>query len=483
MSSATRLLVLIILCGAQAKADTNTAPQPKLEAIHPKGFRVSIPDDGFTLFGFRGNLNQELNGLELGQWTKDVPRPTNGRWVFKDKNAKLKLGDTVYYWTFVMKNGAIHRREGGEWTVTEFVNEDGTPVNIQEAVTPDVNTRFLPTTPSPSASTNCPESPTAVLGRTKICQGELIFAEEFDRNSIEALVNWDVEVKFPQEPDYPFNVYLADLTLRLENGVFVASPALLEAKFHEGFFREKLDLTNTCTGQIGTTECSQVASGALILPPVITGKITTRNKFNFKFGRVEIRAKLPSGSWLLPEITLEPRDAAYGNKRYESGLIRVAFARGNAVFGKKLYGGPILSDTEPYRSLFMKEKIGVENWQKDFHNYSLVWKPDGMQLFVDGEQYGTVDPGEGFFASAQRHGVQHGAAWVRGTAMAPLDDMFYVALGLRVGGINDFEDGFDKPWKNRKVKAMLDFWKAKDSWFSTWYDANVKVDYVRIYAL
>ncbi|XP_068618729.1 beta-1,3-glucan-binding protein-like [Battus philenor] len=353
-------------------------------------------------------------------------------------------------------------------------------VNNDEPVEPQ------PPTPSSSppttVTTSCPRSQTVVFGKTTVCQGELIFVEEFDKNSIKDLDNWNPEVQFPREPDYPFSVYMVD-GLRLDNGVLVASASLLESKFHEGFLREQLDLTSTCTAQVGTRKCAQIASGAQILPPVITSKVTTRNKFNFKFGRVEVRAKLPHGNWLLPEISLEPRDAVYGNQRYESGLIRIAFAKSDINFGEKLYGGPVLSDAEPYRSLFMKEKIGTNKWYKDFHNYSLIWKPDGMQLYVDGEEYGTVDPGVGFSYSAQQYGVQHGAAWTRGTAMAPLDEMFYVALGLRVGGINDFADSPEKPWGNRRVKAMLDFWNARESWFPTWYDPSVKVDYVRIYAL
>lgn len=55
-----------------------------------------------------------------------------------------------------------------------------------------------------------------------------------------------------------------------------------------------------CTGQIGGDQCKREASGADILPPVATGKITTKNKFSFKFGRVEVKAKMPAGSWLIP---------------------------------------------------------------------------------------------------------------------------------------------------------------------------------------
>lgn len=58
-----------------------------------------------------------------------------------------------------------------------------------------------------------------------------------------------------------------------------------------------------------------------------------------------------------------------------------------------------------------------------------------------------------------------------------------MALGLRVGGVNDFADDSIKPWRNRNSKALLNFWNAKDIWYPTWSDAALKVDYVRVYAL
>lgn len=54
---------------------------------------------------------------------------------------------------------------------------------------------------------------------------------------------------------------------------------------------------------------------------------------------------------------------------------------------------------------------------------------DGLQLFVDGEQYGTVSPGEGFHTSAREHAVPHAANWLKGSVMAPLDQMVsYILL-------------------------------------------------------
>lgn len=37
-----------------------------------------------------------------------------------------------------------------------------------------------------------------------------------------------------------------------------------------------------------------------ILPPVLSSRITSKGKFSFKYGKVEIKAKLPKGDWLYP---------------------------------------------------------------------------------------------------------------------------------------------------------------------------------------
>ena len=57
--------------------------------------------------------------------------------------------------------------------------------------------------------------------------------------------------------------------------------------------------------------------------------------------------------------------------------MRIAFAKGNLQYAKVLKGGVIMSDTEPLRSHGLKEKMGIDNWSKNFHNYTLVWKPGG----------------------------------------------------------------------------------------------------------
>ncbi|KAL0822272.1 hypothetical protein ABMA28_004387 [Loxostege sticticalis] len=474
-------------------------PPAKLEAIYPKGLRVSIPDNGYQLFAFHGKLNEEMEGLEAGTWSRDITQVKNGRWTFRDRNAELKIGDKIYFWTYILKDGLGYRQDNGEWTVTGFVDEQGNPVDPSTGTAipaPEPLSAFPGSqsqNPRPDRSPNpevlrgnlpCELSVSKVSVPGFICKGQLLFEDNFNGDLKKGKI-WTEEIMFPGEPDYPFNVYLNERNLRVRDGKLIIKPITLESKYGEDYVMQSLDLTARCTGTVGTEECSREASGALILPPVITAKVTTRNKFSFKYGRVEVRAKMPVGDWLVPLIQLEPRDNVYGNRNYASGVLRIASAKGNAEFSKKLEGGPIMCDSEPYRSAHIKQKVGYEQWAKDFHNYTLEWRPDGISLFVDGEKYGDVTPGAGFSEDAQKQNVVAASQWLKGTLMAPFDEMFYISIGLNVGGINDFPDSPSKPWKNRSIKAMLNFWNARDQWFGTWFqDTNqLQVEHVKVFAL
>ncbi|GBP49633.1 Beta-1,3-glucan-binding protein [Eumeta japonica] len=533
------VIIGLFLCAFVPETTSYEVPPAKLEAIHPKGLRVTVDDDGFSLFAFHGKLNEEMEGLEAGHWSRDITKVKNGKWIFRDRNAMLNIGDKIYFWTYVIKDGLGYRQDNGEWTVTGYVDEDGNPVS-QGGVSQDTGgasgvplagevttqssiqpTPAQPTPaqrmPAPGVNYPCQVSETQATTPGFICKGQLLFEDNFN-SEIEKGKIWTPEIKFPGEPDYPFNVYLNDRNLRVRDGRLVIKPILLESRYGEDYVRQSLDLTSRCTGLAGTPQCFREASGAQILPPVITAKINTKNKFSFKFGRIEVSAKMPLGNWLLPEIQLEPKESAYGIRQYASGLMRIACVKGNLAYSKKLYGGLIMSDEEPYRSSHLKEKIGYDHWNKAYHNYTMIWRPgsaggslfcqseplstdvvfgrrrrstsltqiiNGVSLYVDGENYGEISPGEGFYADAASHNVAAASQWLKGTIMAPFDEMFYISLGLRVGGIHDFPDESDKPWHNQATKAMLNFWNAKDSWYNTWYDdtSALQVDYVRVYAL
>ncbi|XP_048487483.1 beta-1,3-glucan-binding protein [Plutella xylostella] len=402
-------------------------------------------------------------------------------WANSNILVKLKEGDVIYYWIRVYGETILNTKLNAVHVVKDFFNRNGTRIkqkNLIEYPDTDYDNKFCP-------DPDCGASDSQVQGRSTPCAGDIMFREEFNEPIKRGGVRkWTPEVAFVDGPDFPFNFYSTEGTVDVDmrNGNLVIKPVLLDSVYGDGKVYGSLDLTRNCTGLLDSSECKREAFGADILPPVITGKLTTKNYFNFKYGKIEIRAKLPSGDWLIPEIILEPTDHVYGNGRYASGMLRIAFSPGNAESSRTLYGGPVLSSREPIRSQFLKEKIGTDDWNKEFHNYSVVWLPDSITMLVDGEEYGFIDKGI-FFQSAEAREDKHTARWLAGSALAPMDEMFYISLGLRVGGSNDFQDVNGKPYKNGERKAILKFWEARDSWLPTWRDGSMLVDYVRVYAL
>lgn len=66
--------------------------------------------EGVGLFAFHGKINEEMNGREAGYFSRDITKAKNGRWTFIDKTTKLKVGDVIYYWTYVEHDDGSGKR-------------------------------------------------------------------------------------------------------------------------------------------------------------------------------------------------------------------------------------------------------------------------------------------------------------------------------------------------------------------------------------
>ncbi|KAJ9575937.1 hypothetical protein L9F63_007249 [Diploptera punctata] len=115
-------------------------PNAKLEALHPKGLRVSIPDEpGVELFAFHGKVNSPLtHDLEAGTMSRDILKPKNGRWIFQDDNIRLKNGDVIYYWLYAIVDGLGYQKLNQKWIVTGVGDSVPTTQRISGSVTPPV---------------------------------------------------------------------------------------------------------------------------------------------------------------------------------------------------------------------------------------------------------------------------------------------------------------------------------------------------------
>lgn len=239
------------------------------------------------------------------------------------------------------------------------------------------------------------------------------------------------------------------------------------------------------------------AWGADILPPVVSGRITSKG-FAFTYGIVTVRAKLPQGDWLYPEILLEPYLQKYGSKHYSSGVINIASARGNRELksrtteysNKVLFGGPVM-DAQCYDTLLSNKKLKNGMWGDEFHKFSLVWTPDNITLLVDGKRWSHVEPSsKGLRDQFSRMCSEVPRSLLGlGTKIAPFDEYFHLTLGVAAGSIKQFpdklltENGRAKPWTNVSRKALLNFWQDMEAWYSTWNQPELLVDYIRVEAL
>lgn len=144
-----------------------------------------------------------------------------------------------------------------------------------------------------------------------------------------------------------------------------------------------------------------------------SARLVTKNKGDWKYGRVEVRAKLPSGRGTWPAIWMLPTDWKYGGWP-QSGEIDIMEHVGydqNKVHGTVHTGA--------YNHQLGTQKGGskyVGSASTDFHNYAIEWKEDRIDFFIDDEKYFTFQKGSDDFKK-----------W-------PFNEYFHLILNIAVGG-------------------------------------------------
>jgi len=52
-------------------------------------------------------------------------------------------------------------------------------------------------------------------------------------------------------------------------------------------------------------------SGGDIISPIVSARMNTRSAFGFRYGHMEVRAKLPVGDWIWPGVSMFSKDKKY----------------------------------------------------------------------------------------------------------------------------------------------------------------------------
>ncbi|MEZ4701989.1 MAG: glycoside hydrolase family 16 protein [Rhodothermales bacterium] len=195
-------------------------------------------------------------------------------------------------------------------------------------------------------------------------------------------------------------------------------------------------------------ETARVEEGHLIITASLTGegdsktypsaRLVTKNKGDWTYGRVEVRAKIPRGRGTWPAIWMLPTANTYGTWP-ASGEIDIMEHVG---FDPTNIHGTVHTSSFNHTIGTQKGEARIVPTALDaFHVYAIEWRSDRIDFFVDSDRYFT-------FANTGN-----------GPADWPFDQPFHLVMNIAVGGSWGGQQGVD----------------------DTIFPQEMQVDYVRVY--
>ena len=140
-----------------------------------------------------------------------------------------------------------------------------------------------------------------------------------------------------------------------------------------------------------------------------TKSITTGERMTFKYGYLELRAKVPTGRGVWPSFWLKSAttaDAALAEQlHYNSSSVYETEVDVFEVFGQRAEAVPNLHKwwkTQEQKELYGGDRVssGTKSSYKitdyGWHTYGMLWTPNEISLFVDGERYMSYNLNENF---------------------------------------------------------------------------------------
>ena len=187
--------------------------------------------------------------------------------------------------------------------------------------------------------------------------------------------------------------------------------------------------------------------------PYTSARLNSKNKADFRYGRFEMRAKLPFGQGSWPAFWMLSTDEVYGTWPM-SGEIDILEAVNlktldengvefNSIFGTLHYGNLFPNNVFSGKDYALPDG---QNPADDFHVYAVEWQEGEIRWYVDGFLYATQRQSvERTTADGTVLGLSHRGWFLPqfdpGSEMAeniygpqPFDQEFHFILNLAVGG-------------------------------------------------
>lgn len=162
-----------------------------------------------------------------------------------------------------------------------------------------------------------------------------------------------------------------------------------------------------------------------------SARLRSKNKGDWTYGRIEVRAKMPQGQGLWPAIWMLPTDFSYGAWA-ASGEIDIFEAVnsntegfGNEVHGTLHYGGAWPNNVYSGTSYEPTDPI----WE-NFHTYAIEWEEGEIRWYVNDVHFAT-QTSDGWY-NVYWAGEEVG--FKVGDGAAPFNERFHLLLNVAVGG-------------------------------------------------
>jgi len=159
---------------------------------------------------------------------------------------------------------------------------------------------------------------------------------------------------------------------------------------------------------------SRVEHGKLIIESLFddekytSARLHTKGNGDWKYGRIEVSAKMPYGRGTWPAIWLMPTDSVYGGWP-NSGEIDIM-----EHVGRKQ--GEIFCTNHCSDRLNCSTKLHIDDCSEKFHTYAIEWTEDKITGYVDEQVTHTyINKQEGY------------KSW-------PYDQKFHLIVNLAIGG-------------------------------------------------
>jgi len=147
-----------------------------------------------------------------------------------------------------------------------------------------------------------------------------------------------------------------------------------------------------------------------------SGRVRSKHRGDWKYGRFEVRAKLPQGKGLWPAIWMLPTDEKYGTwaASGEIDIMEMIGHEPDKVLGTLHYGA-VWPDNKHSGKTFTLPK---GTFADAFHTFAIEWEAGEIRWYVDDTLYQT----------------QNRWSTTADDFPAPFDQEFHMILNVAVGG-------------------------------------------------